>query len=145
MKVNVRAVIPQDGKIVISRERRQGQEHLLLPGGRVRHGETVDEALMREVREETGLTIVAERLLYVAEVVGMYGVHDLLLIWLAHPQEGQEAIDTHALVAVDSPVVDSIMPPIFNEIGADMTAGWSPRPRWLGNVRQPPRAEVSEA
>lgn len=140
MKVNVRAVIPQAGRIVVSRERRRGIEHVLLPGGRVRNGETIDQALVREVCEETGLAVVADRLLYVAEVVGMYGVHDLLLVWLAHPADPQQSIEPEALVSVDSPVMRSVMPPIMEQIAADISAGWAGQPRWLGNVRQPPRA-----
>lgn len=139
MKVNVRAVIPQAGRIVVSRERRRGIEHILLPGGRVRNGETIDQALVREVCEETGLAVVADRLLYVAEVVGMYGVHDLLLVWLAHPTDPQQSIDPEALVSMDSPVVRSVMPPIMDEIDADISTGWPGRPRWLGNVRRPAR------
>src|SRR5450432_678200 len=93
MRVNVRAIIFRDGKLLVSRERRQGVEHILLPGGRVQAGESINEALIREVAEETGLTIVADRLLYVAEVVGMYGVHDLILIWGASTEDEDSPID----------------------------------------------------
>jgi 8-oxo-dGTP diphosphatase len=81
----------QDGKLVVSRERRRGVEHVLLPGGRVQAGEAITEALVREVAEETGLDVLPERLLYVAEVVGSYGVHDLNLVWLAEPRDAQLA------------------------------------------------------
>jgi ADP-ribose pyrophosphatase YjhB (NUDIX family) len=139
MRVNVRAVILRHGKVVVSRERRQGVEHVLLPGGRVRDGESTREALIREVAEETGLTIVAERLLYIAEVVGMYGVHDLVLIWNARPQDPERLIDDDVLVTLDSPVAQSIMPPIIEQIDTDLRNGWAHHPRWLGNVRQPAR------
>lgn len=139
MRVNVRAVIIRDGKLVISRERRQGVDHVLLPGGRVRDGESIHDALIREIAEETGLDIVADRLLYVAEVVGMYGVHDLMLVWLADPRDPDVALDENSLVTLDSAAAESIMPPIIEQISHDVRNGWAQQPRWLGNVRRPPR------
>jgi 8-oxo-dGTP pyrophosphatase MutT (NUDIX family) len=140
MRVNVRALMLRDGKVVVSRERRQGIEHILLPGGRVRDGESIHEALTREVGEETGLTVSADRLLYVAEVVGMYGVHDLILIWSADLDDADVAISDADLVAVDSDEARLIMPPVMAQIGGEVTNGWAEHPRWLGNVRRPPRA-----
>ncbi|HTU85052.1 MAG TPA: NUDIX domain-containing protein [Solirubrobacteraceae bacterium] len=138
MKVKVRAVIVHDGKLVVSRERRQGIEHVLLPGGRVQSGESVPDALVREVAEETGLDVVPVRLLYVAEVVGSYGAHDVNLIWLAELTDGESAIDSDTLVALDSPEARSIMPPIIDRIAVDAARGWPEQLRWLGNVRRPP-------
>jgi ADP-ribose pyrophosphatase YjhB (NUDIX family) len=137
MRVKVRAVVMQDGQLVVSRERRRGVEHVLLPGGRVRAGETITDALVREVSEETGLDVVPERLLYVAEVVGSYGVHDLNLIWLAEPRNAQLA-DPRALVALDSPEAALMMPPIIEQIAADAASEWANEPQWLGNVRRAP-------
>lgn len=138
MRVNVRALVVRNRKVLVSRERRQGLDHVLLPGGRVREGESIHAALIREVREETGLSVAPGRLLYLAEVVGMYGVHDLILIWSAEiPDEA--VVSDDVLVAVDDVDAQSIMPPVMTEIGRDIDNGWSEHPKWLGNVRQPPR------
>ncbi len=145
MKVRAGAVILRDGKLVVSRERRRGVEHLLLPGGRVRDHESVTEALSREVAEELGADVVPERLLYVAEVVGSYGVHDLNLVWLAHPKDPNLALDSDSLLALDSPLLASMMPPIVERLAADAPGGFSGEPRWLGNIRQPPASEQPNA
>lgn len=54
----VSAAILRDGKILLVRRARPPANGLFsLPGGVVEAGETLHEAVMREVREETGLTI----------------------------------------------------------------------------------------
>jgi ADP-ribose pyrophosphatase YjhB (NUDIX family) len=136
MRVKARAVVVRDGRLLVSRERRRAIEHLLLPGGRVQDGESITDALVREVREETGVEVVPKRLLYIAEVVGAYGAHDLNLIWLAELADGAAAISDEALVAFDDDRASSIMPPIVDRIAADAADGWQHPPQWLGNVRR---------
>jgi 8-oxo-dGTP diphosphatase len=52
------AVIPDgQGRVAMARHRQQ----LHLPGGGIDPGETHDAALLREVREETGLVVAIER------------------------------------------------------------------------------------
>jgi 8-oxo-dGTP diphosphatase len=52
------ASIFRDGKILLVRRARQPAKGVYtLPGGRVEFGETLAEAVQREVREETALTI----------------------------------------------------------------------------------------
>jgi ADP-ribose pyrophosphatase YjhB (NUDIX family) len=54
----VSAAIIRDGKVLVVRRARNPGQHLYtLPGGAVEAGERLDEAIIREVREETSLTI----------------------------------------------------------------------------------------
>ena len=46
--------------------RRDGQEYWTLPGGGIQHGETAEQAVMREVAEETGLEAPTAEFLYEA-------------------------------------------------------------------------------
>jgi 8-oxo-dGTP diphosphatase len=52
----VKAVIDKGGKFLVLKDRETG--NWTLPGGRVEFGETPEQALKREVKEETGMRIV---------------------------------------------------------------------------------------
>ena len=66
----VSAGIFRDGKILLVRRAREPSKGVYtFPGGRVEFGESLIEALAREVREETGLVI---------EVIGLAGFREAL-------------------------------------------------------------------
>jgi ADP-ribose pyrophosphatase YjhB (NUDIX family) len=131
MRVEVRAVVLVDGRLVITEETRQGEPHAALPGGRVERWETLHEALVREVEEETGLLVEPGRLLYVAEVVSRFKLHDVNLVFLAGIRERP---DGARIRLVDPALAGGVRPPILAEIARDLEAGWPDQPRWLGNV-----------
>ena len=59
----VSAAIYRDGRILLVRRTRDpGRDRFSLPGGVVEAGETLAEAVAREVMEETGLTVEPVRL-----------------------------------------------------------------------------------
>jgi 8-oxo-dGTP diphosphatase len=71
-RIAAKAVIVKDGKVLILREAATYSEgtqrgRYQLPGGRVEIGEHFEDALLREVREETGLDVAIEYPLYVGE------------------------------------------------------------------------------
>lgn len=54
-RIRVSAVLRWRGGILLCRHEKRGREHWLLPGGGVRSGETLTEALQRELTEEIGI------------------------------------------------------------------------------------------
>lgn len=66
--IGVNMAVLQDGKILLTR--REDFEVWCLPGGGVEDGESLGEAALREVKEETGLAAKITRL------VGIYSVPD---------------------------------------------------------------------
>jgi ADP-ribose pyrophosphatase YjhB (NUDIX family) len=129
--VRARAVIPLDGGIVVARERKRGRPHTTIPGGRVGEGETVTEAVVREVREETGLEVAVQSLLYVADVIAPVDRQDLNLIFLATPSGPQPETGVE-VVELESE--ELILPPILDQIRGDQKQGWPTGTILLGNL-----------
>jgi ADP-ribose pyrophosphatase YjhB (NUDIX family) len=117
-RVAAYAVILRDGEILLSRlsETVTPDELWTLPGGGLDHGEDPRDAVVREVREETGLDAV------VGETARVYSAH-LPGVW----REGRR-VDAHALrIVYDGWVpVDAPEPRVLEVGGSTMAAAWQP-------------------
>ena len=58
-----------DDRVLMVEQGREAQRYWLLPGGGVRFGESLSQALVREVREELGLRIAVGPLLAIVESI----------------------------------------------------------------------------
>jgi len=80
----VSAAIIRDGKVLVVRRARKPALNLYtLPGGAVELGETLHEAVMREVREETQLTI---------EPVALAGHREVIM------RDAQSRVERHFVI-----------------------------------------------
>ncbi len=133
MRVKARAVIWIDGRLIVAEQIRNGHRELSLPGGRVNEHESIVDALKREVAEETGLGVTADRLLYVSEMVDSVRTHDLELIFLAEAT-GVPSLKRFRAIDPTGGERPSVRPPLLEEILRDAASGWRDTPRWLGNL-----------
>ena len=63
---SVEAIISKDNLLLfLRRNNSPAKGQWWFPGGRIRKGETLEEALYREVKEETGLEVIKSRLINV--------------------------------------------------------------------------------
>lgn len=66
--IRVGAVVDRDGSILLVRHQKpERAPYWVLPGGRLEPGETIPECAVRELFEETGLTVQFSKVLYVSE------------------------------------------------------------------------------
>ncbi len=79
-RIGAFAIIERDGRYLLARRRDIGWWN--LAGGGLESGETVEQGLLREVREEVGIPVEIERL------VGVYSKpqkQEVVLTFLCHP------------------------------------------------------------
>lgn len=92
----VAAVMVQDGRVLLVRRGREPSKgKWSVPGGSVEWGETLHDALKREVREETGLQIEVDGLAGVFDLIVddsssiSPGYHYVIVDYFAHPVAGE--------------------------------------------------------
>lgn len=64
------AIIIKNGKILLIRRIKEGREYFVFPGGGVEEKEKIEEAVIREIKEELNLDISIEKLLFQIENQG---------------------------------------------------------------------------
>ncbi|RSD27523.1 NUDIX hydrolase [Mesobacillus subterraneus] len=84
-------VIANDGRWLVVKKRYGGLKgSWSLPAGFVDEGETVDEAVIREVREETGVECTVKGLIGVRTGVIRESISDNMLVFLLEPLPAQQ-------------------------------------------------------
>lgn len=110
-----RAIIIENGRILVMRREKEGSVYFTLVGGRVNEGEDITAAVVREVMEETGLQIT----------------HAQYVFYEAHPEPYNEQFIFFCQVAphADVKIQDASEEALLNRFGT--------------NLHQPLWAEIS--
>lgn len=112
--VGVGAVVFRgDDVLVIKRGKPPFEGHWSIPGGGVDHGESLRDAVHREVREETGLEIEIISLIDVFEampgdVAGEFHRHTILIDYVAEWVSGEPAAGDDAAEAEFVPLETAV-------------------------------------
>ena len=85
IRVVTRAVIfNEDNELLVEHNLRPEVNYSYLPGGGVWFHEKIEDCLVREVKEETGFDVKAERLLWVRDFIeGLPDPHGIEMFFLA--------------------------------------------------------------
>jgi len=104
-------IIKNKNILLIKRGNEPFQGQWALPGGFVEYGETTEEAVIREIHEETGIRTTIQKIL------GVYSDpkrdprgHTISIVYLlkivrGHPQAGSDANDIHFFNLNDLPAL----------------------------------------
>ena len=63
-RIRAVAIILNNGNVLLMHRINNGKEYHVFPGGGVENGETIEQAVLREVQEEISLEVKIEKLLY---------------------------------------------------------------------------------
>lgn len=126
LNLRVGAIIIRNGKVLMVKS---AQGYCYSIGGRIRFGERAEDAIVREVREETGATLSIDRLGCVSEVYFINDtpqkqgkiVYELALYYYMNTPEDFEPIADHVadgeeqLVWMAPDAKETIFPDFFRE------------------------------
>jgi mutator protein MutT len=142
IRIRVAAVIVEDGRVLLEKHAKDGREYWVLPGGGVDVGETLSEALRRELREEIGVEAETGELAFACEAIAPGAArHIVQLAFLASIARGTPHVtgcDPRVADVAWIPLEDvaglEMYPVIQDHLAAALRAGVPRRTDSLGNL-----------
>jgi mutator protein MutT len=109
-----RAIIIENGRLLVMFRNKQGSQYYTLVGGRVDEGETDEQAVVREVQEETGLQVTGARLVYTEDHPEPYNKQSIFLCEIA--PHGEVAIQEYSEEAMLNRIDINIHTPLWVDV-----------------------------
>lgn len=94
MRAASRAIILKQNNLLVMHRNKFGQEYDILIGGGIEIGETPEQALMREISEESGVSVGQPRLVFVERAPAPYGTQ---YVFLCSYISGKPRLDENAI------------------------------------------------
>jgi ADP-ribose pyrophosphatase YjhB (NUDIX family) len=109
----VRAIIIEGDKVLVMHRNKYGSEYYTLVGGKINDGESAEQALAREVFEETGLTVTSSRLVFYEDQPEPYNKQYIFLCEVA--PHGEVAVQENSEEGMMNRIGINIHKPVWAE------------------------------
>lgn len=109
--VRVTGVLVENNKILLVKQKVSEKRNWSLPGGKLEQGETLEQGIIREMKEETGLDVEIIRLLYLCDVSASDNTL-LHITFLLKRVDGDIKLPTNEFET--NPIYEVEFVPIFN-------------------------------
>ena len=136
----ISVVVISEQKILLVKHRKGTRQYWVLPGGRLEYGETFHECAVREVKEETGLDVVVDKIVFLSEAIATDRSSHIVNVYVtAHVTGGVMALgDEPVLAAVDFISISeldhlTLYPPVSRQI-LEAAPHNFPQIKYLGNL-----------
>lgn len=133
-------VVIDADKILLVKHRKGARHYWVLPGGRLEYGETFNECAVREVKEETGLDVEVEKIVFLSEAIAPDRSRHIVNVYVTARVTGgkMQVGDEAVLAAVDFiPVAEleklTLYPPVSKQI-LEAAPGNFDQIEYLGNL-----------
>ncbi len=92
--IRVTGILIENGKMLLVQQHLSENRRWSLPGGRLEQGETLEQGVVRELKEETGLNVSVARLVYVCDMkhTGHTAIH---VTFLLNKESGELALPSN--------------------------------------------------
>lgn len=131
-RIRVATVLPQADSLLLVRHRKGDKRYWMLPGGGLDYGETFEACAIREIKEETGLDISVERMIYVSEAICPRGSRHIVNVYMLGRVEGgtlavpaEDVIDAVQFVPFSELASLTLYPPIAEHLLASHAEGYA--------------------
>lgn len=111
MGVAARAIVIENGQMLVMKRIKQGVEYYTLVGGRLNAGESPEQALIREVKEETGLDVVKAQLVFTEKHPEPYNDQYIFLCEVA--PHGELEVQSHSEEAFMNKIDINVHQPVW--------------------------------
>lgn len=141
IKIRIAVIVRKDNSVLMVRHQKGEKTYWLLPGGGLEYGETIAECAVRELLEETGVTISPGNLLFVCESLPPDGHRHVVNLFLQADLVGgtvnvgdEEVLAEARFVSIDEIPSLTIHPPIKHVLLDYLRSGKRPESILLGSM-----------